>query len=76
VVTVKNAMFWDVVPCDSCKNRRFGPNCYLLLSLITANVVPRSPIRVTLMIEVIRSSETSALTKATRRKIPEDGSSS
>jgi hypothetical protein len=23
-VTMKNAVFWDVTPCDSCKNRRFG----------------------------------------------------
>jgi hypothetical protein len=21
---VKNAVFWDVTPCGSCKNRRFG----------------------------------------------------
>jgi hypothetical protein len=23
-VTMKNAFFWDVTPCGSCKNRRFG----------------------------------------------------
>jgi hypothetical protein len=23
-VTMKNAVFWDVMPCDSVKNRRFG----------------------------------------------------
>jgi hypothetical protein len=23
-VTLKNAVFWDVTPCGSCKNRRFG----------------------------------------------------
>jgi hypothetical protein len=23
-VTMKNAVFWDVPPCGSCKNRRFG----------------------------------------------------
>jgi hypothetical protein len=23
-VTMKNGVFWDVRPCDSCKNRRFG----------------------------------------------------
>jgi hypothetical protein len=22
--TMKNAVFWDVMPCGSCKNRRFG----------------------------------------------------
>jgi hypothetical protein len=23
-VTMKNGAFWDVMPCGSCKNRRFG----------------------------------------------------
>jgi hypothetical protein len=23
-VTTKNGVFWDVTPCGSCKNRRFG----------------------------------------------------
>jgi hypothetical protein len=23
-VTVKNAVFWDVTPCGSCKSRHFG----------------------------------------------------
>jgi hypothetical protein len=23
-VTMKNGAFWDVTPCGSCKNRRFG----------------------------------------------------
>jgi hypothetical protein len=41
-----------------------------VIDAITANVVLSSPIRVAMMMEVLRSSDTSVLTRATRRKTP------
>jgi hypothetical protein len=40
--------------------------------LVMANVVPSSPILVTLMMEAVSSSETSVLTRAMWRNIPVD----
>jgi hypothetical protein len=83
---MKNDVFWDITPCGSCNNRRFGVTYQSefhtsFLShfvffrsvrwlLVTAIVVPSSPILVTLMMEALRSSETPVLTRATRPNIP------
>jgi hypothetical protein len=41
--------------------------------IVTSNIVPSSLSHFTLMMDAIRSPETSVLTRATRRKIAEDG---
>jgi hypothetical protein len=83
---LKNTVFWDVMLCGSCKYCLFRGTCRLrhqceqivflrsvLRLLVTAKVVPNSRKLFNLMMKVILSSETSVLTRATLRNIPEDG---
>jgi hypothetical protein len=45
---MKNVVFWDVKPCGSRNNHHFaGMYQSVLRLLVTANVVPSSPILVT-----------------------------
>jgi hypothetical protein len=76
-VTIKYAVFWDIRPCGSCKNRSVGRRNKVFLRrmrrlLVTAKF-PSSPTHVTLKMEELSSSETSVFTRAPRRNIPEDG---
>jgi hypothetical protein len=59
-----------MAPCGSCKNRRFGGTYRLHRSEKSRRA--RNSV-FTLMMKAIRSSETSVLTRATRRHIPDDG---
>jgi hypothetical protein len=63
-VTIKNAVFWEVTQCSSCRNRR-----RVLQLVVIANVVPSSLILFTLMMQVMHSSETRAI----QLHIPEEG---
>jgi hypothetical protein len=69
---MKNAVFWDVTPCDFYKNRRFGGTFIrsVFQLLVTVNVVSSS-------LNLFSDdggdsfSETSFLTRTTRRHVLE-----
>jgi hypothetical protein len=74
-MTMKNGVFWNVTPCDSCKNRRLGGTYRRLHQSVKNRCIwnnASSPILVTLTKEELSSSETPVLTRATLRNIPED----
>jgi hypothetical protein len=59
-------IFWEMTPCGSYKNRRFGGYKSLQLRSVTSSH------SCTLKMEVIRSSETSVLIRATWCHFPEE----
>jgi hypothetical protein len=86
-VTMKNGVFWDVTPVAlvitdvseelSVSFIRVTKNTLVFLRsvrrlLVAASVVPSSPILATHIKQPLRTSETSVITRTTRRNIPED----
>jgi hypothetical protein len=82
---MKNAVFLEMTPCGSRKNQRFGGMYRLhdqdgeliflrsvLQLLVNDNIISRSLIIHTLMMEAIRPSEASVLPTAAQRHVPED----
>jgi hypothetical protein len=72
---MKNDVSWDVTPCGSCNNLRFGrTNClhHQVEEDRRARNNVSSPILATMTLKALRSSQTSVPTRATRRNIPED----
>jgi hypothetical protein len=71
-VTMKNVVFWDVTLCGSSKNQRCRGTYRFHHQGARIVKVPSSQTLVPLMMEVICSSESSVLTRTTRRNSPED----
>jgi hypothetical protein len=68
---MKNAVFWDVAPCRSCVNRRFGETYRLHIQ--GRKIRERGTSVSKWLRSAIRFSETSVHARSTRRHIPEDG---
>jgi hypothetical protein len=67
---MKNAVFWDITPCGSCKDRHFEERIASIIKVtkigelgttLAVNSNGRTLRRNTLMMEALRSSETSVL---------------
>jgi hypothetical protein len=75
---MKNSVLWDVAPCGSCKNRRFGGTCRLSLQS-RLSVSKRKTLEFvrgffsTLKMEATSSFETLVFRRPTRCHIPQDG---
>jgi hypothetical protein len=67
----------DITPRTDVSEKRSASIIVFLRTvrqlIVTAEVVPSSPILVNLMMRELRSSEASVLTRVTRRNIPEEG---
>jgi hypothetical protein len=75
VSKITNSLYGTSTKSNSHSNASFLTAflCSALRLLVTANIVPSSPILVTMTMEALRSPETLAVTRATRRDIPGDG---
>jgi hypothetical protein len=65
---MKNVVFWDVAPCRSCLNRRFGETYRLPLQ---GRIIRERGTSLSRWLQI--AAETSVHTGSTRRHIPEDG---
>jgi hypothetical protein len=78
---MRNAVFSDMTLCGSCEDQNLEERIASIIRMtrlgelvtVTANVVPSSSILFTQMMNLMRSSETSVRTRATRCYIPEEG---